>query len=384
MASQTSGFKKLLFGLFTVVLVLGVLEIAARAAFPWIFPKGEFSIRMLQGEAQIVYQRAIGQSYLNYVSAPNFENEFGIQHNAHGYRGPLVEVAKPPDTLRILCLGGSTTYGWGVDRPDQTYPAHLQQALAANLPGKFRNVEVINGGLPWGTSAELLTHYHFKYHYYQPDWVVIHSGLNDAQAFDAPYYQPDYDHFRRQMPGPTALPERARWLTHSRLVDLFLILLLVEPHPEEASFNKALSEPADIPWFEKERPDRAEPKRISPGKIAYVHNIETLVDQIQNDGGQVVLMPVAWHPGIAQDKSNWDSIYRQTGNSVRYTLVFEGLLKEIARERGATYVRFPVEQMNQSNWADAMHLDSDGSRKKAEYVASFIRSAIERDSAPNP
>jgi hypothetical protein len=27
-----------------------------------------------------------------------------------------------------------------------------------------------------------------------------------------------------------------------------------------------------------------------------------------------------------------------------------------------------------------MHLDSDGSRKKAEHVASFIRSAIERDS----
>jgi hypothetical protein len=52
------------------------------------------------------------------------------------------------------------------------------------------------------------------------------------------------------------------------------------------------------------------------------------------------------------------------------------LRRDIARDRDAVFVPFPVEQMSPSNWADAMHLDPEGSRKKAEHVAKCIRSSI--------
>ncbi len=377
MASHISPLKKLLFGLFVAALVFLVAELVARVAFPRVFPKGEFSIRLLRGESPALFQLLIGQSYLNYVPAPNFEDDFGIQHNPHGYRGALVEVARRENTLRILCLGGSTTYSWRVERPDQAYPAQLERVLAASPPGNYRDVEVINAGLPWGTSAELLTHYHFKYHYYKPDWVVIHTGLNDAQAFDAPFYQPDYDHWRRHMPVPAALPKFTRWLTQSRLLDFVLVPLLLGLHPEAPSFNRAYGDQSKIPWFDKQRPDRSDASNVTTSNNAFAHNIGTLVNQIHSDGGRAALMPVVWNPEVAQSEAVRKQIADDSGNSVRYTRVFAGLLEEIASQHGAEFIPFPIDEIEPKYWVDQMHLDADGSGKKASQVARFLRRAIE-------
>jgi lysophospholipase L1-like esterase len=139
-----------------------------------------------------------------------------MQHNPQGYRGRAVSVRRDPRVLRVLCQGGSTTYGWTVDRAVETYPAQLEEVLSESLPSGYSDVEVINAGLPWGTTAELLNHYHFKSHYYQPDAVIVHTGLNDAQAFYMEHYHPDYSHWRRQMGDGLALPAETRWLLGSR------------------------------------------------------------------------------------------------------------------------------------------------------------------------
>ena len=122
------------------------------------------------------FQRAIGQSYLNYVPAPGYTDEGGIQHNEQGYRGNPVTFQRRPGVKRILFLGGSTTYGWGIGRADQTYPAYLEHLINQALLPSGGKVEVINAGLPWGTTAEMLTHYHFKFHFYRPDLVILNPG----------------------------------------------------------------------------------------------------------------------------------------------------------------------------------------------------------------
>ena len=119
-------------------------------------PHWDKARRGLAGQGEAGFQNMVGQSYLNFVPAPSYTNAYGRQHNAHGYRGELVPVKKVPGSLRVVCLGGSTTYGWAVRDPDATYPAQLQRLLAADLPAGFRRVEVINAGLAWGTSAELV------------------------------------------------------------------------------------------------------------------------------------------------------------------------------------------------------------------------------------
>lgn len=58
--------------------------------------------------------------------------------NSLGLRGPETTVGKPEGTLRILVLGDSHTFGFGIPQ-DSTYPRLLQ--------GYFKDVEVLNLGV---------------------------------------------------------------------------------------------------------------------------------------------------------------------------------------------------------------------------------------------
>jgi len=62
--------------------------------------------------------------------------QFLVSTNQYGMRGPDFELE--PSGTRILCLGDSVTFGWGVTY-EQSYPALLAQKLG---------VEVINAGVP--------------------------------------------------------------------------------------------------------------------------------------------------------------------------------------------------------------------------------------------
>lgn len=62
--------------------------------------------------------------------------QFSVSTNSLGFRSP--EVLNPKKGVRILCLGDSVTFGWGVSE-EESYPALLHKSLG---------VEVINAGVP--------------------------------------------------------------------------------------------------------------------------------------------------------------------------------------------------------------------------------------------
>ena len=68
---------------------------------------------------------------------------FQASTNAQGLRGP--NFASPAPGFRILCIGDSVTFGWGV-ADDETYPAHL---------GRTLNLEVLNAGMPASKPAHM-------------------------------------------------------------------------------------------------------------------------------------------------------------------------------------------------------------------------------------
>ena len=317
----------------------------------------------------------IGQAYLNYVQAPGYANEHGPQHDEHGYRGGRVPLEKEPGTLRVVCLGGSTTYGWGVQRPGETYPAQLQELLAADPPSGYERVEVINGGLPWGTSAELLNHYHFKYHYYRPDVVIVHQAVNDAQAFDMEAYQPDYAHWRQHMQSPLVLPPATRWLAKSRLVGLVLVPALLGTEPALPSFNR-LSRQPDIDWYDGGHLDRDVPEEVPDHDVAFLHNVRGLVRGAQRDGAAVLLMPVEFRSAGRSEADLLQEV-ESTDNSLRYTRHNAVLLERIAEETGAVFVPFPQAQLSPGHWTEFLHLGREGSRVKARHVAGFLKRAVD-------
>ena len=102
----------------------------------------------------------------------------------------MMEVGKK---YRILCIGGSDTWGDGVEHGYQTYPARLEEYLIKN---KY-DIEIINCGLPYYSSAEVLASFCFRDIHLDPDLIIVSIGGNDLEPFMSPkLYKPDYSHWR--------------------------------------------------------------------------------------------------------------------------------------------------------------------------------------------
>lgn len=64
--------------------------------------------------------------------------------NSDGLRGREINTPKPPHTFRILAVGDSVTFGYGV-REEDTYVKVLERRLNEGESGG-REFEVLNGG----------------------------------------------------------------------------------------------------------------------------------------------------------------------------------------------------------------------------------------------
>jgi lysophospholipase L1-like esterase len=98
--------------------------------------------------------------------------------NAHGLRNGEVDVAKPSDVARILMLGDSTTFGWGVQSSD-TMSKVLERELGVL---DAYAVDVINTGVGnYNTAMEV--GYFFQHgKAFSPDVVVLNYFINDAEV----------------------------------------------------------------------------------------------------------------------------------------------------------------------------------------------------------
>jgi lysophospholipase L1-like esterase len=83
---------------------------------------------------------------------------------------------KNGQAFRIMCVGDSTTAIGGED----SYPNLLQAILTKRHPVKA--IEVINRGLPIGTSQMIVDRFEKDIETYKPDMVVFMVGINDVQV----------------------------------------------------------------------------------------------------------------------------------------------------------------------------------------------------------
>jgi hypothetical protein len=103
-----------------------------------------------------------------------------IKTNSLGYRGEEIPVVKPAGALRVVCLGGSTTFEGSTN--DRTYPAILQSLLQQEFGAR---IDVINAGMSArGSYAELEALDQLLE--LQPDLVVEHNFINDLAWFIVP------------------------------------------------------------------------------------------------------------------------------------------------------------------------------------------------------
>jgi len=216
--------------------------------------------------------------------------------NSHGFRGPEIELRKQADTVRIACLGDSTTFNDTATTDSHTYPAHLERLLRERYVkggGRPSQIEVINAGVPGYTSLEALIYFETKLLDYQLDVAIFDLGLNDAVFMT--YFREfvsDYTHARKVFEIP-----RPRLWERSALLSLLL------PHRRSIANPHRHSRPATIEDLTLTVParlhvDEAEQRAcFRPERIAiFTRNIRNFVYVARGQGVAPVLTTIAYQP----------------------------------------------------------------------------------------
>lgn len=101
--------------------------------------------------------------------------------NSLGFAGREFSKEKAEDAFRIICVGGSTTFGSGSKTEDYSFPALLERVFAAVSPKGAKRIEVINAGTPgyhtWHTELRLK-----ELMALNPDMFILMDGFNDVLA----------------------------------------------------------------------------------------------------------------------------------------------------------------------------------------------------------
>ncbi len=103
-----------------------------------------------------------------------YDFDYHVQLNSHGMRGPEIERARAGGKFRVLLLGDSVTWGWGVN-DDETYASILCRELGPD-------VEVVNAAVPgWGTD-QVSMWLEREGGGWAPDLVVLCFIFNDIRS----------------------------------------------------------------------------------------------------------------------------------------------------------------------------------------------------------
>ena len=99
--------------------------------------------------------------------------ERGAHINALSLRGPDFE--KHQEVTRILCVGDSGTFGWGVN-DDETWPAYLESNLNQVTGRRF---QVLNAGVNGYSTCQTYRAYQRLDPIINPQIVIVSAGRND-------------------------------------------------------------------------------------------------------------------------------------------------------------------------------------------------------------
>lgn len=159
-----------------LVVALLLLELATR----YLLDDGmNFDIEMWKYASDI--KRVSDIPELGHEHAPNTEGFYmgvPVKINSLGLRDDEISVAKPDGVVRILMLGDSVTFGWGVLDED-TVSAKLEALL--NAAPDATQVEVVNSGVGNYNAVQEISYFLNRGAELNPDIVVLNYFINDAE-----------------------------------------------------------------------------------------------------------------------------------------------------------------------------------------------------------
>jgi len=137
-----------------------------------------------------------------------------VKINAHGFRGRDVADRPAPDRLRIVAIGDSMAFGWGVPEQD-TFLSYMARRFRREHTAGPR-LEIVNLGVPGYNTHQEVAAFATKGLAFHPDLVVVYLCGNDDQLPNFVWrrdpftltrsYLFDFVHERLPWPGSARLP----------------------------------------------------------------------------------------------------------------------------------------------------------------------------------
>ncbi len=160
--------QALCIALFSLFVSLLSAETAFRILFKGELPSAEPS--------KILVHEASDNLKLLYKPSPGASSQaYGVLNtiNSAGFRDREFPTEKPRGVKRIVFLGDSVVYGYGLEN-DKTLPKQLERAFGSD------KVEVLNFGVSGYETAQAVEFFKEKALQFRPDLVVVGYTLNDS------------------------------------------------------------------------------------------------------------------------------------------------------------------------------------------------------------
>jgi lysophospholipase L1-like esterase len=258
--------------------------------------------------------------------------------NSQGLRGEEVSPVKVKK--RILALGNSCTFGWGVTY-EQTYAEQLERLMG----GEY---EVINAGIPGYTSLQARRFFEKKLSHLEPDIVLIMFAWNDHWA--AANQIPDKD---QQFPPQLIITCQnflSRFHTY-RLLKKFL-LSAIETNPDSLFDRRGLVYRVGLEDFRE--------NLLAICRLALQRGATPILLT-----SPIPSLTTYYPPGVRSPMHRYHEKYNQ-------------VVRELCESEGIDIINLAVEfdrhdDLYDDAPRDPIHFNARGHRVAAEFIAGSIR-----------
>jgi lysophospholipase L1-like esterase len=162
----------------SLIFTLLILEFSLRLVF---YHSKDFGMEMWKYAVQL--KQPVSNPDLSFVHVPNghaFLMGVEVEINSQGLRDHEYSFAKSSDVYRIMMLGDSTTFGWGVPLGSSA-PKLLERRLNGSRFSGIDRFEVINGGIGNYNTVQELAYYETFGKAFNPDLVILMFFINDPE-----------------------------------------------------------------------------------------------------------------------------------------------------------------------------------------------------------
>ena len=174
-------------------------------------------------------------SFLKQVLIPDKQSNYLI--NSHGFRGPEISEWKPDNTFRVFVVGGSTTFGSGVNDAN-TIPFLLQKKL--DEKNYDQTIEIINAGFSGATSIEEVKLIKEKLLKFAPDLIIVYDGYNDVKSYHGENINPEDSQFSVKNSSP--INWKTNWIELCKFGEAHNFKTIVTLQPFLGIGNKLLTD----------------------------------------------------------------------------------------------------------------------------------------------